>query len=202
MCCSMGLSTNETWAGQMPDFGARFRVLAPERRGHARTTRSRCAPGGRPHPMRSTSSTGRSTRVSGSRSNSPVTTNDNGSVSTRRSFDCCSGVATASPKPMRRLNVGSCDVPRQNYGTAPSLATKSLSRVCLVGPRRFRVVSGPVRRAHLVRCRQPERRQGDPIVRATTPAGLLLGCNQYISCRVGEGRAVTRRRARRPGRGW
>ena len=30
------LSTNETWAGQMPDFAARFRVIAPERRGHTR----------------------------------------------------------------------------------------------------------------------------------------------------------------------
>jgi pimeloyl-ACP methyl ester carboxylesterase len=32
-----GLSTNETWTGQLPDFGARFRVIAPERRGHGHT---------------------------------------------------------------------------------------------------------------------------------------------------------------------
>ena len=32
-----GLSTNETWAGQIPDFGAHFRVIAPERRGHGHT---------------------------------------------------------------------------------------------------------------------------------------------------------------------
>jgi pimeloyl-ACP methyl ester carboxylesterase len=32
-----GLSTNETWAAQMPDFSARFRVIAPERRGHGHT---------------------------------------------------------------------------------------------------------------------------------------------------------------------
>lgn len=29
-----GLSTNATWAAQMPDFAASFRVIAPERRGH------------------------------------------------------------------------------------------------------------------------------------------------------------------------
>ena len=32
-----GMSTNETWGPQMPHFGARFRVIAPERRGHAHT---------------------------------------------------------------------------------------------------------------------------------------------------------------------
>jgi pimeloyl-ACP methyl ester carboxylesterase len=32
-----GLSTNETWARQMPDFSAHFRVIAPERRGHGHT---------------------------------------------------------------------------------------------------------------------------------------------------------------------
>ena len=32
-----GLSTNETWAPQMPEFAERFRVLAPERRGHGHT---------------------------------------------------------------------------------------------------------------------------------------------------------------------
>jgi len=32
-----GLVTNETWAMQMPEFRARFRVLAPERRGHGHT---------------------------------------------------------------------------------------------------------------------------------------------------------------------
>jgi pimeloyl-ACP methyl ester carboxylesterase len=32
-----GLSTNETWARQMSDFAARFRVIAPERRGHGHT---------------------------------------------------------------------------------------------------------------------------------------------------------------------
>ena len=32
-----GMSTNETWGAQMPDFGARFRVTAPERRGHGHT---------------------------------------------------------------------------------------------------------------------------------------------------------------------
>ena len=32
-----GLSTNETWAAQIPDFAARFRVVAPERRGHGHT---------------------------------------------------------------------------------------------------------------------------------------------------------------------
>ena len=32
-----GLSTNETWAAQMPDFAAHFRVMAPERRGHGHT---------------------------------------------------------------------------------------------------------------------------------------------------------------------
>ena len=32
-----GISTNETWGAQMPDFGARFRVIAPERRGHGHT---------------------------------------------------------------------------------------------------------------------------------------------------------------------
>src|SRR5215211_2604937 len=32
-----GLCTNETWAGQMSVFAERFRVLAPERRGHGHT---------------------------------------------------------------------------------------------------------------------------------------------------------------------
>lgn len=32
-----GMATNETWAGQLPDFAFRFRVLAPERRGHGHT---------------------------------------------------------------------------------------------------------------------------------------------------------------------
>jgi pimeloyl-ACP methyl ester carboxylesterase len=32
-----GLSTNESWAAQLPDLSARFRVIAPERRGHGRT---------------------------------------------------------------------------------------------------------------------------------------------------------------------
>ena len=32
-----GISTNETWGAQMPDFSARFRVIAPERRGHGHT---------------------------------------------------------------------------------------------------------------------------------------------------------------------
>ena len=33
-----GLSTNESWGGgQMPDLSARFRVIAPERRGHGHT---------------------------------------------------------------------------------------------------------------------------------------------------------------------
>jgi pimeloyl-ACP methyl ester carboxylesterase len=32
-----GLSTNDTWAAQLPDFAARFRVVAPERRGHGHT---------------------------------------------------------------------------------------------------------------------------------------------------------------------
>jgi pimeloyl-ACP methyl ester carboxylesterase len=32
-----GLVSNETWGMQMPDFSARFRVLAPERRGHGHT---------------------------------------------------------------------------------------------------------------------------------------------------------------------
>lgn len=32
-----GLATNETWAGQLPDFSSRYRVLAPERRGHGHT---------------------------------------------------------------------------------------------------------------------------------------------------------------------
>jgi pimeloyl-ACP methyl ester carboxylesterase len=32
-----GLSTNETWGGQLPDLSARFRVFAPERRGHGHT---------------------------------------------------------------------------------------------------------------------------------------------------------------------
>ncbi len=32
-----GISTNETWGAQMPDFGAHFRVIAPERRGHGHT---------------------------------------------------------------------------------------------------------------------------------------------------------------------
>jgi pimeloyl-ACP methyl ester carboxylesterase len=32
-----GLSTNETWGPQMPEFGKQFRVLAPERRGHGHT---------------------------------------------------------------------------------------------------------------------------------------------------------------------
>ena len=32
-----GLSTNATWASQMPDFANQFRVIAPERRGHGHT---------------------------------------------------------------------------------------------------------------------------------------------------------------------
>jgi pimeloyl-ACP methyl ester carboxylesterase len=32
-----GLSPNETWAPQMPEFAKHFRVLAPERRGHGHT---------------------------------------------------------------------------------------------------------------------------------------------------------------------
>src|SRR6266511_2621666 len=32
-----GLSPNETWGPQMPEFGKQFRVLAPERRGHGHT---------------------------------------------------------------------------------------------------------------------------------------------------------------------
>ena len=32
-----GLSTNVSWASQMPDFANRFRVIAPERRGHGHT---------------------------------------------------------------------------------------------------------------------------------------------------------------------
>jgi pimeloyl-ACP methyl ester carboxylesterase len=32
-----GLSTNETWAAQVSDFRTRFRVVAPERRGHGHT---------------------------------------------------------------------------------------------------------------------------------------------------------------------
>jgi len=32
-----GLSPNETWSPQMPEFGKHFRVLAPERRGHGHT---------------------------------------------------------------------------------------------------------------------------------------------------------------------
>lgn len=32
-----GMCTNETWGGQTPAFSARFRVLAPERRGHGHT---------------------------------------------------------------------------------------------------------------------------------------------------------------------
>ena len=32
-----GLVSNATWGMQMPDFSARFRVLAPERRGHGHT---------------------------------------------------------------------------------------------------------------------------------------------------------------------
>jgi pimeloyl-ACP methyl ester carboxylesterase len=32
-----GLVPNETWGMQIPDFSARYRVLAPERRGHGRT---------------------------------------------------------------------------------------------------------------------------------------------------------------------
>jgi len=32
-----GLCTNETWAAQMPVFAERFRVFAPERRGHGHT---------------------------------------------------------------------------------------------------------------------------------------------------------------------
>ena len=32
-----GLSTNETWAAQIPDLAAHFRVVAPERRGHGHT---------------------------------------------------------------------------------------------------------------------------------------------------------------------
>jgi pimeloyl-ACP methyl ester carboxylesterase len=35
--CHGGLATNETWAAQMPTFAARFRVIAPERRGHGHT---------------------------------------------------------------------------------------------------------------------------------------------------------------------
>ena len=32
-----GLSTNETWAAQIPEFAAGFHVIAPERRGHGHT---------------------------------------------------------------------------------------------------------------------------------------------------------------------
>ena len=32
-----GLTTNATWAAQMSDFAAHFRVIAPERRGHGHT---------------------------------------------------------------------------------------------------------------------------------------------------------------------
>ena len=32
-----GMCTNATWAAQMPEFGAHFRVIAPERRGHGHT---------------------------------------------------------------------------------------------------------------------------------------------------------------------
>jgi pimeloyl-ACP methyl ester carboxylesterase len=32
-----GLTPNETWGGQLPAFAERFRVIAPERRGHGRT---------------------------------------------------------------------------------------------------------------------------------------------------------------------
>lgn len=32
-----GLCTNETWAAQTPEFAKRFRVVAPERRGHGHT---------------------------------------------------------------------------------------------------------------------------------------------------------------------
>jgi pimeloyl-ACP methyl ester carboxylesterase len=32
-----GMATNGLWAPQLPDFAARFRVLAPERRGHGHT---------------------------------------------------------------------------------------------------------------------------------------------------------------------
>ena len=32
-----GMCTNATWAAQMPEFGTRFRVIAPERRGHGHT---------------------------------------------------------------------------------------------------------------------------------------------------------------------
>lgn len=32
-----GICTNDTWAAQMPAFAERFRVLAPERRGHGHT---------------------------------------------------------------------------------------------------------------------------------------------------------------------
>jgi pimeloyl-ACP methyl ester carboxylesterase len=32
-----GMCTNATWAAQMPEFSTRFRVIAPERRGHGHT---------------------------------------------------------------------------------------------------------------------------------------------------------------------
>ena len=32
-----GMGSNATWAAQIPEFGTRFRVLAPERRGHGHT---------------------------------------------------------------------------------------------------------------------------------------------------------------------
>lgn len=32
-----GMCTNATWAAQMPAFGAHFRIIAPERRGHGHT---------------------------------------------------------------------------------------------------------------------------------------------------------------------
>jgi pimeloyl-ACP methyl ester carboxylesterase len=32
-----GMGSNATWAVQMPEFGTRFRVIAPERRGHGHT---------------------------------------------------------------------------------------------------------------------------------------------------------------------
>jgi pimeloyl-ACP methyl ester carboxylesterase len=39
-----GLSTNETWAAQMPDFAARYRVIAPERARALTHTRSLRSP--------------------------------------------------------------------------------------------------------------------------------------------------------------
>ena len=39
-----GMSTNATWAAQMPELSAHFRIIAPERRGSWAHTRSRWTP--------------------------------------------------------------------------------------------------------------------------------------------------------------